>query len=281
MHPRFCAYARSSRIPLFMPVATNPIITQTASSNGWNSVYRLVAIDSYQASRIARFINDNYKSKVALIIHDNSNYGNNLGESLGNALSNESIQFIPKKYSSNLRFVNEIKKLNFGIIIYAGYYEDGGKLVSELRKNNVKQPIILTDGCFVSDIFDFIDVKLDLGELYVSFISPDISKIEKAKGLIEYVKQSQPDAKVSDLAYAPFAADSVRIIYDVAQDILSSKSKVTRQNIIEYLEEPTHRKFEKHYIVGPYLFNDTGDNSLGKNYIYKLSDSKNKWIFLE
>ncbi|KAI9135471.1 branched-chain amino acid ABC transporter substrate-binding protein [Acaryochloris sp. CCMEE 5410] len=274
------------KVPLFLPVATNPQITQVSSEKKWDNIYRLVPIDNFQAAKIAEFTkkkisNQNKQSKKsALIIHDETTYGINLGESLEKALSNQEVVFSSISNSDYSQINKSLEEIDSDVIIFAGYYEEGGKLVSDIRKREIKKPIILTDGCFVSKIFDYLGP--DSGELYISFLAPDISKIEKVTPLISKIRLSEPDAKFSDLAYAPFGADSIRIIHELSKKILSEKSSITRKELLKCMNNEKNRNFDKNMMIGPYNFNLDGDNIMGRNYIYKLNTNNfNEWIFEE
>lgn len=279
-----------NNIPIFLPVATNPQITKDSAENNWNNVYRLVPTDDLQASKIAEYSNKYIAPKNILILNDDTSYGENLGRSLVKSFSNINVldQILIHKNEDEENIKAKLRKAlsknkSPDIIIYAGYYREGGLITSFLRKSAFKNPIFLTDGCFVPDIFKLFGS--NPGKVFIAFISPDIENLKNGVNLINEIKKMDPEMKESDLAYAPFGADSVRIVLDISQIILTKKDGLNRKDIINYLNRNIkNRSFNNNLILGPYNFNQVGDNEKGKNYIYKLNISKDKkmsWTYME
>jgi branched-chain amino acid transport system substrate-binding protein len=284
---------RAYEMPILMPVATNPDLT--SEQNGSRNVFRLVPKDNLQASTIAKFCSEKLKlllstnklnsnkslnpekelvinsSSHIAIINSEKPYGVSLGKSLNEAFSNEGIKsnFLNKK-NGEVKWSNIIQQDAPTIIVFAGYYKEGAELVNEIRNAGLKQIIILTDGCFPSDIFKIINKNMEHKDIYVSFIAKDWNNNILAKPLMDAAKK-QPNI---DTAFAPFAYDSFRIIYDSVSKILSEQVNgvnLNRKILLEYLS--AHRTYkDKSYIAGPYVFADSGDNTNGEHYMYKLVD---------
>lgn len=275
-------------MPIFLPVATNPSLT--AEQGEVNNVYRLVPQDNLQASTIARFCKEKFlvknskqlkglgksgktldKSLRVAIIDDGEDYSTSLSKSLVEALSNEGISSTIIESGKNKQWSNSVRSFDPDIIIFAGYYETGGKLIGQLRANNLKQSIVLTDGCFPSKIFKEIKKEsakayAEPGEIYVVFVAEDWNKKESARRLINEAKNRSN----IDTGYAPFAADSFHIIHDAVNQIISKgQEKVDKKTLLEYLRK--NRKYsDKSYIAGSYSFGESGDNELGRHHIYRI-----------
>jgi branched-chain amino acid transport system substrate-binding protein len=253
-------------MPILMPVATMPELT----SLGYSNVYRLVPKDNLQASTLVEFCKEKFlqrKEKVA-ILNDGTPYGQGLSQSIKATLSN---QGITSSRILDLQEDRDFKKYfsvndSLGVIIFAGYYPEASILINNLRNEGFKQPIALTDGCFPSDIFD--EITVEPGEVYVSFIAPDWNNKEQESAK-ELMQQAKNQSKI-DLSFAPFAYDGFHIIHDAATQILGGGSKkLDRTMILKFLKE--HRTFsDPSYIGGPYAFDRSGDNSEGRNFMYKI-----------
>jgi branched-chain amino acid transport system substrate-binding protein len=279
---------RAYKMPILMPVATRPDLT--AEPNGPRNVYRLVPKDNLQASTIASFcaqklqkfranhFNNSKNSTVpsfrVAVISDRSPYGESLSQSLREALSNAGITSSIKlsKFRDKDNWSDMIREDGSNIVIFAGYYKEGGELINEIRTAGLKQTIILTDGCFPSDIFKII--KVDPGEIYISFIAKDWSSNKLAIPLVEEANRKSN----IDVSFAPFAYDSFQIIYEAVNKILSQNQdniNLDRRKLLDYLIQ--NRGYSgNNYIAGPYNFEDSGDNISGEHYIYKIKISKNK-----
>jgi ABC-type branched-subunit amino acid transport system substrate-binding protein len=211
-----------------------------------------------------------------LVIKDSSRYADSLSRSLISELSNNG--FVDHKvieFGSNL--AAEIENIKPDLVVFAGYYEEGSSLINAMRNSDIKIPILLTDGCFPAAIFK--KIKVDPGEVYISFIAPDWAINSQANEMIvEAKKQSR-----IDLSYAPFAADSYHIIYDAARQILGERNnRLDRKMLLEYFKK--HREFsDKSYIAGPYIFGNNGDNTRGRNHIYRMisKDNSKFWEFMQ
>ena len=269
-------------MPLFMPVATNPDLTAASKSRGWTNLFRLVPKDDLQASTIAEFCTNTLAAKRVIVLNDETLYGTTLGESLLSALSNKNIE-VPKHYVVQ-KFIEG--KVDYGdyaqhaenyaadALVFAGYYEEGGPLISDLRAAGCYLPIIVTDGCFQSQIFE--GVGLNPANVYACFVAPDWSTVTNAQALIQYRRVPE-----SDLTYAPFATDSIRIIDAVARALLTSGEQLNRKTFLAYMQG--HREYPSHLLGGPYQFDSAGDNTRGQTYLYYLgynAAGERNWLFI-
>lgn len=259
--------------PLLMPIATNPEITAVAEENGWSSIYRLVPTDDLQASKVAEFINKKEEIKDAIVFSDKTTYGDNLGKRIIKELNDQEIKTSSLKYVGEKSKYQEIfDKLKPSYIVFSGYYGAASKFVNTIRQINSQLPIILTDGCF-SDIFlDNLKDNINTDNIYVSFIAPPWKEIEieSTKALVERLEIV--DGAI-DIAFAPFGYDSFILIRDAANSMYSEKNYINRKGILEYLKknkEYTQKGSSLNLTAGSYRFNKSGDNELGRTYIYKL-----------
>lgn len=269
-------------MPLFLPVATSPDLTAVSKSRGWTNLFRLVPKDDLQASTIAEFCTNYLAARRVIVLNDDSRYGATLGESLLSALSNKDIE-VPKHVVVQ-KFIEG--KIDYGsyaktaesysadAFVFAGYYEEGGALISDLRAAGCYLPVVVTDGCFQSQIFE--NIGSNPANVYACFVAPDWSFVGTAQGLIQYKRVPQ-----SDLTYAPFATDSIRIIDAMARSLLTSGERLNRKTLLTYMKD--HREYPSHMIAGPYQFDSAGDNTRGQNYLYYLgynAAGERNWLFI-
>jgi branched-chain amino acid transport system substrate-binding protein len=264
-------------MPIMMPVATNPNLTLDPKVIEKKNAYRLVPQDNLQASTLIDFCKNKFSPKKVDVIKDSSTYADSLSRSLSSELSNKGIENKIFSVGENKGLIDFVKARQSDVIIFSGYYGEGSKLINSLRKAGVDAPILLTDGCFPDDIFK--EIKVDPGEIYISFLAPDWRTQPSAEKIVSASKQRSS----LDPSFAPFAADSYHIIHDAATKILgeNGNNQLNRRLLLNYLQK--HREFnDKSYISGPYVFGDNGDNTKGRNYIYKLrvKDNLKDWEFI-
>jgi branched-chain amino acid transport system substrate-binding protein len=134
------------KIPNISASATNAALAQ----HGWKYWHRLIGNDNVQGAGIGNFIATNLKAKKVFIIHDNSEYGKPLAETVksnaekgGVTTSEDAIDPQGSDYSST---VNKAKAFNPDAIFYGGYYAQAGKLLKQLREGGVKARFLSGDG---------------------------------------------------------------------------------------------------------------------------------------
>jgi branched-chain amino acid transport system substrate-binding protein len=134
------------KIPNISSSATNAAL----ATHGWKFWHRLIANDNVQGAGIGNFIASNLKAKKVFIIHDSSEYGKPLAETVkanvekaGATTSEDAIDPQGSDYSST---VNKAKAFNPDAIFYGGYYAQAGKLVKQLREGGVKGRFLSGDG---------------------------------------------------------------------------------------------------------------------------------------
>jgi branched-chain amino acid transport system substrate-binding protein len=294
------------KMPIFMPVATKSSLTseQNTASNVYRLVPQDNLQASTLAKFIlAKFLSvkpdtskkidnksENFKNKNnpqtlhrVAIIDDGSIYAISMSKSLRESLSNEGIipSIIDGGESNNQlntdltsnpnivikRWSKLVKSFDPNTVIFVGYSKEGGQLINQFRSDGLKQPIILTDGCFPKEIFDYI--KQDPQEIYISFLAEDWNEKDSTTELINDSKNRSN----LDTSFAPFAADSFHIIHDAVRNIISKgQDKVDKRILLNYLKE--NRNYDDpSYMAGPYKFGKFGDNERGRHYMYKIKQT--------
>lgn len=134
------------KIPNISSSATNAAL----ATHGWKYWHRLIANDNVQGAGIGNFIASNLKAKKVFFIHDSSEYGKPLAETVkaivakaGATTSEDAIDPQGSDYSST---VNKAKAFNPDAIFFGGYYAQTGKLIKQLREGGVKARVISGDG---------------------------------------------------------------------------------------------------------------------------------------
>ncbi|GLY71830.1 branched-chain amino acid ABC transporter substrate-binding protein [Actinoallomurus iriomotensis] len=134
------------KIPNISSSATNVALAQ----HGWKFWHRLIANDNVQGAGIGNFIASNLKAKKVFIIHDSSEYGKPLAETVkanvekaGATTSEDATDPQGSDYSAT---VNKAKAFNPDAIFFGGYYAQAGKLIKQLREGGVKGRFLSGDG---------------------------------------------------------------------------------------------------------------------------------------
>jgi branched-chain amino acid transport system substrate-binding protein len=134
------------KVPSISASATNAAL----ATHGWKYWHRLIANDNVQGAGIGNFIVSQLKAKKVFIIHDASEYGKPLAETVkataekaGATTSEDAIDPQGSDYSST---VNKAKAFAPDAIFFGGYYAQAGKLLKQLREGGVKGRFLSGDG---------------------------------------------------------------------------------------------------------------------------------------
>ena len=253
---------KESKIVCMSPSATSPALTQ---SGDYPVFFRTIASDDAQAALEVQFALDKLGLKKVAIIHDKGDYGKGFAEYAQKFITDsgkaevvlfEGVTPGAVDYSA---VVQKIKSSGAEAVIYGGYHPEASKIVTQMRKKDMKMPFLSDDG--VKDD-TFIKVAGEFAEGVYATGPKDISKNPMyAKALEEHKKT--------------FGADPGAFFYEAysaAQALLNAldKAKSTKYDDIvkalrtEYVETP----------VGKIKFDARGDAEGVGFAIYQVQGGK-------
>jgi len=129
-------------LPL-VTVATNAAL----SRNGWKIFHRVVANDETQGKAAAKHIAETLGAERVAVIHDNSDYGLGIAETVsaelgGSVVFTDSVDPAAFDYSST---VNGVRGVGPDTVFYGGYYAEAGRLLKQLRDSGVTATFVSDD----------------------------------------------------------------------------------------------------------------------------------------
>ncbi|WP_308258527.1 branched-chain amino acid ABC transporter substrate-binding protein [Saccharothrix obliqua] len=135
-----------SKIPNISPSATNSGL----ASNGWKYWHRVVANDNDQGPDVADFLVKAKAPKKAFVLSDDQEYSVGLAEAVAKKFTEKGVQVETDKFSKDASdyssTVTKVKSANPDVIFFGGYYAQGGRLLKQLRDNDVKTLFASGDG---------------------------------------------------------------------------------------------------------------------------------------
>ncbi|QXV56015.1 branched-chain amino acid ABC transporter substrate-binding protein [Amycolatopsis sp. TNS106] len=135
-----------NKIPSVSPSATNAGL----SSNGWKYWHRVVASDASQGPAIANFLVTAKSPKKAYIISDDQEYSVGLADNFEKTLKEKNVPSERDKFAKDASdyssTVQKVKAANPDIILFGGYYAQGGRLLKQLRDGGVTATFATGDG---------------------------------------------------------------------------------------------------------------------------------------
>jgi branched-chain amino acid transport system substrate-binding protein len=113
--------------------------------------HRAIADDTFQGQGIGNYIVDKLSGKSVVVIDDNSEYGKGLADDTSKAIEAKGTKVAKRvtldpKAADFSAAVNDAKSANPDVVMYAGYYQEAGRLKKQLTDAGVKATFISGDG---------------------------------------------------------------------------------------------------------------------------------------
>lgn len=131
------------------PSATNPDLTQ---SGDYPNFFRTIASDDAQARLEVDFALDVLKLTKIAVLHDKGDYGKGLAEFVKEFIEKDSraevvlYEGITPGAVDYSAVVQKIKRSKAQAVIFGGYHPEASKIVTQMRKKQMKTAFISDDG---------------------------------------------------------------------------------------------------------------------------------------
>ncbi|MGC9348707.1 MAG: branched-chain amino acid ABC transporter substrate-binding protein [Anaerolineae bacterium] len=249
------------------------VITPTASEQslterGYTNFFRVNANDAVQAAVDARFLVEHLEAQQVAILHNNTEYGQGLANSLAEELSARGANVVlqieveegQSRYDTE---VGQIQSAAPDAIFYAGYEIEAPYLRAQLVRAGVTVPMLCSDGAFLAATIDEADGTAE--GMYVSAFAPSPEAVSDEAWFEAYqaVEYRNPDTySVNGYVAMQVLAEGVRLASSIAANQIAG---ALRENAI-----PT--------LLDELQFEDDGDLVDPGIWIYRVEDSEFKQI---
>ncbi len=198
--------AQAAGIPMVVPGATNPTITELSNA------FRVTVLDDVLADAAARFaIEDLGVTKVAIIVDQTSDYSTNLADELQTKLTARggTVHSVRKYTAGDQDMSPVLTKLKGAQLIFVpGYGPDVAEIIRQARKLGVKVPFLGTDG-WESDVMHTLGEVFE-GSYYVGQFSP----LDPRPIVVDFVRAFR-DAQATDPdTIAALSYDAALVLLD-------------------------------------------------------------------
>lgn len=140
---------RDANLVLMSPSATNPPLTQ---SGEYPNFFRTIASDDAQAKLGVDYAIQTLGAKKIAVLHDKGDYGKGYAEFAKSFIEQggqaqvvlfEGVTPGAVDYSA---VVNKVRQSGADAVIFGGYHPEASKIVSQMRKKQMKTPFLSDDG---------------------------------------------------------------------------------------------------------------------------------------
>jgi branched-chain amino acid transport system substrate-binding protein len=152
-----CSGATKAALPVYTEsdvIVMSPSATDTdmTTSGKYPTFYRTIAPNNAQAKAIAEFVTGTLKAQKIAVIHDKGDYGKGLAEDAQEAIRKGALAEVvlfegitpgAVDYSA---VVQKIRMARADAVIYGGYHPEASKIVTQMRKKQLKALFVSDDG---------------------------------------------------------------------------------------------------------------------------------------
>ena len=151
---------KKGKLTMVSPSATRPTLTDANSpDNGYPYFHRVVGNDSLQGPAVVRWAIKGVTDPKVYVIDDQTPYGTGLRDAANDYITAQKVNkvgsdSVAQKTADYSATVAKIKASGANIVIYTGYYPDGGALAKALSDGSWKGQFIGGDGVLNSAYID-------------------------------------------------------------------------------------------------------------------------------
>ncbi|ONI89462.1 branched chain amino acid ABC transporter substrate-binding protein [Saccharothrix sp. ALI-22-I] len=247
-----------SKIPSVSPSATNPGLAE----NGWTYWHRVVANDADQGPGIAEFLVKAKAPKKAFVLSDDQEYSVGLAETVAKSFTDAGVAVETDKFSKDASdyssTVTKVRSANPDVIVFGGYYAQGGRLLKQLRDGGVTATFASGDGS--------LDQQLVTGagaaaaENAVLACPCNIPSADVTGPLKTFFDNYKKSANVDPAIYATEGYDAATVFIKAIQ-----AGNTTGEKINEYLKTISFEGVSK-----PIKFKANGEPENNAIFIYQV-----------
>ena len=251
-----------ARMPVIMPVPTNPKITQM----GYTSLFRIPPTDDEQAPFLARYILSVDPSAPVAVVHDLTPYGLGFAEAFRDTFKKNGGNIVAfdgaQKESRDFRtLIAKLKTLKPKYILLGATYDMGAPFVRQMKELGLDATPVSGDGCYGSA---FLEQAGDAAEgTIVSFIAPDRASSPETEAFFK--KYEAKYGKV--VSFAPLGYDAGKVVDTAIREALEP----TRSDVKDAIRKPG---FVVNGVTGKIEFTENGDNKNINLVLYTVRQGK-------
>lgn len=251
----------SAKMPLVMPVPTNPEITE----QGFENIFRIPPTDLDQGTDVAKVAIEKLRKKRFAIIHDSTAYGRPLAEVVrkkvqeagGEVVTFDGITQGERDFRSLLVRVRASQP---DALFFGGMYNEGGLLAKQAKELGIAVQFLAADGSFGKPFIEIGGKDAAEGAV-MSFIAPDASVNEKMRAFAERFRKKYGEIK----AFAPLGYDAAGTLFAG----IERAGSTDRAAIIKALHSSD---FSHSGVTGESRFESNGNNARRTVYFFVVKD---------
>jgi len=172
-------------IPQVTATSTHPRLT----GQGYENVFRVSGRDDQHALSAAEFILSRLRARRIAVIHDRTEYGRTLAETLIKTVQRRAgrrvaaVEEIVQGDKDFSAVVSKLKSVEPDVVYFGGIFREGGYLIRQMRQAGVRAAFVSGDGVLDPEFVKVAGEEAASGA-YVTF-APDPRLLASAQALIQ------------------------------------------------------------------------------------------------
>lgn len=244
-------------VPMISPSATSSKLTQ----QGYKTIFRTIANDEQQGSKISEFSLEKLGKKIA-IIDDRTAYGQGLGDQVQKSVLEHGGSLVAREFTTNqstdfMSILTKIKSHHPDVIIFLGMDAQAAPLLKQIFSLGIKVNFITGDGACTAEMIQIAGDALS-DRVYCTRAGMPISSMPKG---LEFKKKYKKRFGMEVQLYAPYA-------YDATYALLEAMKMSNSIDPKEYVKALKKISFQG--VSGKIAFDDRGDILDGMVTVYRF-----------
>lgn len=249
-------------VPFLTPSATNPDL----SANGWTNFFRLVGTDAQQGEEAATFMTEVQGLSSIVVMHDNSEYGKPLAETVASTLGDSAVTIIainPEETDHSAELSKALDADPDGVF-FGGYQPEFSELLKQGTEQGLDVVYVSGDGSKAPELSE--DPSAEGSFVLCPCDDPAVSTNEEANAFAEAFES---DIGEPPGTYATEGYDGVFLVATALEDggyDADSSIEEIRTGIQEYVANTSYEGLSK-----TYEFDETGELGQVSIFAYETS----------
>ena len=175
-----------ARIPQVTATSTHPRLT----AQGFDNVFRVVGRDDQHALTAAEFILSRLRARRVAVVHDRTEYGRTLAETLIRTVERRAgrriivtVEEIAQGDKDFSGVVARLKSVGPDVVYYGGIFREGGYLIRQMRQAGLAAAFVSGDGVLDPEFVKIAGEEAASGA-YLTF-APDPRLLASARAFIQ------------------------------------------------------------------------------------------------
>jgi branched-chain amino acid transport system substrate-binding protein len=225
-------------------VSASATATDLTTKDQAKVFHRVVGYDEVQGAAVSRYVKNVLKATKAFVVDDSTTYGGPLADKvkadLGSAVA--SFDKVQEKQTDFAATVSKIRTTAPDVVVYAGYANEAGPFLKQLRSAGVTAKFVGTDGLYGADFPAAAGPQAE-GAIVTCPCLP----AEKAKG--SFAADFEKKFGTAPGAYAAEGFDAMNVFLDALK-----AGKSTRKDVLDFVNS-----YDKAGITKTIKFDSKGD----------------------